>query len=56
MNFRLRRQMQADLSEFEVSLVYRVPKEPRTTKATKRNPAFKTQKHIFQASCGRACL
>ena len=37
----LRRQRQADLCEFEASLVYRV--SSRTFRATQRNPDFRKQ-------------
>jgi hypothetical protein len=38
----LRKQRQADLCEFQVSLVYRV--SYRTVRATQRNPILKSQK------------
>jgi hypothetical protein len=52
----LRKQRQADLSEFEASLVYRV--SPRTARATQRNPVSKQQqqqqsKQTMQKSRGR---
>jgi hypothetical protein len=47
----LRRQGQADLCEFEASLVYRV--SFRTARATQRNPVLNKQKQNKKESKGR---